>query len=508
MKKAIHYIVFGLAFLVCQCSLEKPQTPSWNMDLAIPLFNHTYTMTEIVDENDELYADADNLIHFTAEQDIDTIAVGNRLALSDREKSTTLSPPPLPEFMITFKDSIKLDDDILIEEALFRHGTLEIEIINYTNSEIKVDMAFPSFTLNPDTGHFCYHTTLESASESNPSRSINTICLNQATFNPPIVGGQNQVYYNTSISFSENFTAENNVSVRITIKDIILERFRGRFDTFELPLTSKWYKMDLPEELHGITLGPTHGKLLLFNPIEHVPVNIRVSVFAIRDSLKTSSLTYDLWCERTGWNELQLYNIESILNAYPDFVEISGIINVGNPGYGTITEINYNDAYYGRLLIDAGLAFQLPANYENTTSIDTIEIEQDLRDIVEQNLNRAAFIINANNHLPVGAEITFIFSSERADSTLYSESHPSDVIEHFVLKSAHVASENPAFSIQSETSILEFDLSKDELDLFTLPIIYMGTRIKFSGTNGMVKITPTDYIHIKSRIEAAFKTKS
>ena len=494
--------------IVVQCSLEKPHAPSWDMSLVIPLFNHIYTINEFVDENDQLYTAADNMIHFTAEQNIDTVAVGNRLSLQDRKKSKTLTPPRLPEFIITIQDSITLTDHILVEEAVFRSGLLEIEIINHTHSGIDISIEFPSFTLDPDSGHFHYHTRLDPSFENQPSSSISSTNLEQAIFTPQIVNGKNQIFYNTIIKFDENITAENDVSVIISIKDIVFDHFRGRFGTFELPLRSQRYDMELPEELEGIKLGPTDGTLFLYNPIENVPVDISLSLRAIRDSATVAELCFDLTCENTGWNEIPLNNIESILNAYPDELDFSGMIKIGN-SQDALTEINYSDSYYGRLLIDAGLAFELPAGYENSTSVDTLKIGKDFADVINQNLYRAAFVVNVENHLPIGAEMIFIFSDQRSDTSIYTESDSTDVIEHLVLKPAPVDTDNrPASVTQPETSILNFELTRTELLMFTNHTVYMGTRIKFPGTEGMVKVTTADYVDIKTRIEATFKTKT
>ncbi|MDZ7722781.1 MAG: hypothetical protein U5R06_08190 [candidate division KSB1 bacterium] len=405
-----------LSLFFIYCSLERPQAPSWTVDLIIPLSTKTYEMKEIAQDNNNLYITQGNHVYLNAQQKLDTVAVGERLALEDREKSNSLVPPPAPLSEITFQDSILLTDHILVETATFRTGVLQLEFENNTQSEINVLIEFPSLKLASENESFTLETTVPSRSATD--RVIERISLNGATFTPGIMGQKNTVYYRTTLTFKDNLITNKTIATRIKLTNLVLDYFRGRFNSFTLPMTSPNYKMNLPEELDGIQIAQTTGTVHLYNPIENVPVTIQGFLYAFRRKTIADSMRIELRCEHPGWNSFPIENIETLLNTYPDSMQLSGKILIGTPYAGTVTEINYSDLYYGKLLIDTDIAFEIPSDLENRTDVDTLEIENDLSDAIDNNLKHAAFIVQVENHFPIGTEIELIFSNRRSDSTL------------------------------------------------------------------------------------------
>jgi hypothetical protein len=78
----------GIVLLVTclsACSIEKPQTPSWDTELVLPLISHHYDMLELVDRmaDDALSYDSLGNISFSVEQDMDTVAVDAGLSIPD-----------------------------------------------------------------------------------------------------------------------------------------------------------------------------------------------------------------------------------------------------------------------------------------------------------------------------------------------------------------------------------------------------------------------------------------
>jgi hypothetical protein len=67
------------------CSIEKPQAPSWDTELVLPLISHHYDMLELVDRmaEDALSYDSLGNISFSVEHNMDTIAVDAGLSVPD-----------------------------------------------------------------------------------------------------------------------------------------------------------------------------------------------------------------------------------------------------------------------------------------------------------------------------------------------------------------------------------------------------------------------------------------
>jgi hypothetical protein len=75
-------LLFGVALIVIvltlsQCTVKKPQSPTWDTRLIVPLVNRTYPMTELIDKlgQDEIGFDADSNVIFSMSRDLDTFRI-------------------------------------------------------------------------------------------------------------------------------------------------------------------------------------------------------------------------------------------------------------------------------------------------------------------------------------------------------------------------------------------------------------------------------------------------
>ncbi len=81
---AIICLVFALALFVVRCEFEKPQSPSWDTEINMPLVNKTYTMSDFAGESKHLYIDTvDSLLGFRIDGVFDTTKIGESLRISN-----------------------------------------------------------------------------------------------------------------------------------------------------------------------------------------------------------------------------------------------------------------------------------------------------------------------------------------------------------------------------------------------------------------------------------------
>lgn len=86
--KAFLGVVVVLGFLTAvQCSIKKPESPTWTTQFAVPMVNRTYPMDDIIDHIDQpnIYYDSTgdtNMVLFRYEQDVDTVTVTDNLSTS------------------------------------------------------------------------------------------------------------------------------------------------------------------------------------------------------------------------------------------------------------------------------------------------------------------------------------------------------------------------------------------------------------------------------------------
>lgn len=76
-KLLLCIVVAIVALSLMQCTVKKPESPTWQTRFVLPLVNRTYTMSEIVDKIDQngLSIDADSSVVFSMSREIDTVAL-------------------------------------------------------------------------------------------------------------------------------------------------------------------------------------------------------------------------------------------------------------------------------------------------------------------------------------------------------------------------------------------------------------------------------------------------
>ncbi|MCD6250173.1 MAG: hypothetical protein J7J98_07590 [candidate division Zixibacteria bacterium] len=76
-KLGLSLVVMLLALTLMQCTVKKPEAPTWNTQLTVPLISRTYTMSEIIDKIDQdgITIDVDSAITFSVSEDIDTVTL-------------------------------------------------------------------------------------------------------------------------------------------------------------------------------------------------------------------------------------------------------------------------------------------------------------------------------------------------------------------------------------------------------------------------------------------------
>ena len=85
-KVGLSLIIMILALTLMQCTVKKPESPTWDTQLTVPLINRTYAMSEIIDKMDQdgIAMDVDSAITFSVGEEIDTVTLdADNLATDD-----------------------------------------------------------------------------------------------------------------------------------------------------------------------------------------------------------------------------------------------------------------------------------------------------------------------------------------------------------------------------------------------------------------------------------------
>jgi hypothetical protein len=93
-----------VALLFTACSLKSPQAPSWHTSLSVPLVDRSYTVQELVKDEERIVFDANGLLGFHMEENIEPTRIGEHFTLGGFSQSfqVGISDLTVPSFTISF----------------------------------------------------------------------------------------------------------------------------------------------------------------------------------------------------------------------------------------------------------------------------------------------------------------------------------------------------------------------------------------------------------------------
>lgn len=98
-SKALLGLVIVVTFLtVTQCTVKKPEAPSWDTQLTVPLISRTYDMAELVDRIDQegIEMDEQGVVYFTYSQELDPVGLdSDELSTDDLSYSVSEQLGPI-----------------------------------------------------------------------------------------------------------------------------------------------------------------------------------------------------------------------------------------------------------------------------------------------------------------------------------------------------------------------------------------------------------------------------
>jgi len=134
-KLALSLVVVIVFLSLIQCTVKKPEAPSWTTQFTVPLVNRTYDMAEIVDKIDQegIGFDGDSNIIYSLTRDIDTVMLDSdelttpNLSYSVTEQlgEVSINPPTL--------SPITVDLSAISGLAAFIPGTVPAMSFNVNN---------------------------------------------------------------------------------------------------------------------------------------------------------------------------------------------------------------------------------------------------------------------------------------------------------------------------------------------------------------------------------------
>jgi len=490
-------ILTGILFQ-SRCTFQSPSKPVWQVQLEVPLINRVFSMEEFIDDTDELTVDsAAQEILFTFEEKIDTMLVGEYLSVNSITIDKTYPLGSIP-------DSVATPDSMIIERGEIKKGSVAVYVSNNNTFPVNVHFELPD--LKEDSNVF----TLDADLNPYPNGSFTeTRELEGYSFTPPLVGDQNFVrFYAQAVGNGNPGT----VQVRLEIKDVSFYSIRGWLKDIDVSIEETEQEITIPEEIQGLKIASADMQLKLMNGIQ-APGSMNLWIEGTNDNSVQAVLHINNDINASpGPGEVGETTIDTsvtdFINILPNFVRYSGTIKVGKgyvPGSNPV-EIREDDFVTGTVVFSAPLIVEIESR-TNQGEVDTVNIGKSIRDVVRDNLKELSIVTEIENHTPLSAEVSLIFSKTVGDSTLYQQSRsnlltigPLELAEPELVVS-EISGGETIWAV-GEPGISQWNQVLTEgrdTGYFEEEEIYMGIKIVFNGTQGkQVKVMPSDYIRIKA----------
>lgn len=495
MKKYLALLLVLLLF-VAACEIEKPHLPSWDIDLNVPLINEKYLLSDLVD-NENIFIGEDNVLYLENSGDLSTPIFGDvsfSIPLDTGEVPLLAGPPLGGSF-----DPQDQANGYLISYGRVATGTIKARFSDVTAGVQSISITFHGLTNaagNPLQINY---------SGNNGWNSTNLSGYHMGTLN----SGQilNEVGYTITVATTHPAgTHVADVEIKID-SPITFNLFQGKLDNYLLPSDGDVQTIDIsyPYGIEdAIELQQARLVLNISNPIGF-SCEFTGNLFAINEttgdsvSLPIKDDDNNNFVIEAGVggvptiSELVISNgISALLQIMPHRIEVrNGAFKI-LPST-TVGTVRNNDQITGTYTITAPFDFIL--NPHEFTLDEPIELEmsEDNRERIEKYAISAGLRMQVRNMLPIGATAKLYIGTttaiDPADSTTY------ELTRELTIRPV---------SVNSGYQELEFQISPEEMEIFTNPMIYMQMAFSFESNGMPVLITaaPSDYVQIRGMLNA------
>jgi len=398
-------------------------------------------------------------------------------------------------------DSALIDDSVSIISARLKQGLVRVDLFSQLPIPATLELALPDFR-TVGGGPVIENFTLNSA--GNASRVLDISGYPFTPANAPLGQQKLRLLWTVRSPGSGNeyvtIRSSDRVGANFSIENVIFSEVSGVFVGETVAFDPRSYSIDVPEEIDSVRFASAQLELRLQNGIgfpgqldlllEGVNGSGRVVPMRVQGVL-LPGLSNGTPVETRLVFDRNNSNVVEFVNALPTSMRISGNVTIGGMGYtGSVRD---RDVVAGLLRIDAPLVFTLPAQ-RIEMDIESLDIDDEAREQIRDNLHDGRLLARLQNHLPMGASVVFHFGRRRA--TVYSS--PSLVIGPIRVEAAPV--ENASGRVrESRLSEVALALSEQQLRVFSTAPLFAGVLIDFPGTNGqVVRVVRSDYLDIKA----------
>lgn len=406
----------------------------------------------------------------------------------------------IPRQVVSRDDEITITDSLVVVEAALDSGAIALNL----GGDIPLD-AWLIYEL-PDFFDATGTSFLDSLLITRNSTINNFINLSGFSLRPQMADFAKQtVRFNWTIKTIE--TGDNFALVRssdvmtadFSLTNLRFSRVTGKIGKQDIEISQKDIEFDIPADMDSIFFETAQLELVLNNGI-NFPARLAFDIEGQNESGSVSYLRIDKAIQpalepgKPVTTTIVLNNENSTISEFisilPSLIKINGMVELGDPNWiGTVSTDDFVD---GEVKIAAPFSLRLPAQKIDSDP-NKMDIGDDVKQDIIENLSNGSFFAQISNHLPIGASVEVMFG--KTDSTVYAE----PILTIGPLQAEAAPTDEDGYVEQAQNSEVTFSLTEEQMRTFLQDSLYSGVRVAIDGTHGkFVKVRASDHIEIKA----------
>ena len=316
-------------------------------------------------------------------------------------------------------NSINIETDTKVDEAILNSGSLKLSIINNIGIEAMVNFSINEFTK--------YGSLLDTSFIITDQPSLINLDLTGYMLDLDLNLDPQTVSYVSSIDIPSNelisLTFGQSILIDVNLDSISFSQVSGYVDPVIVEIDTIEQDIDLPEEISELDF--THIDMdFSFQSSLMLPVFLNLELLSINDA---TGETYSRMINNINITQTPNFSVDSVeqlINIKPD-----RIIALGSAEVGSLNDFGFvstSDSLSGLLTISAPLAFEI--NENSDIELDHEEFEPiDINDLIS-----AKVFIDYDNNLELGADVIVLMATD----TSFFYNGQSDTLAELTIKSS------------------------------------------------------------------------
>ncbi|MCJ7509109.1 MAG: hypothetical protein MUO85_10355 [candidate division Zixibacteria bacterium] len=412
------------------------------------------------------------------------------LKLSINDVVVSQGVAKIPEISLEKNDTIAFaPSEVIVDSATIKSGNILLNLNNFSNLEADVQVRLPDFTSNGQA------LTINRTIAGGGVTAVN-VPLDGYDFTPQVNQALRvEVSALTESSGTElvSFNSSDSIRLDASTSEIKFSRISGTIPQTSIDIDTMQRELNLPEGFENTQLTNALLEIRISNGV-NLPIDF--SILIKGDNGKELNLNgHSESGSATSPTRAVIVdsNLSQFLDPIPQQISITGIALCGEEtNQTTITE---NDFVFAEVRIISPLQFVMGASDVKIDSTSH-QLNDDVQDLLSNKLNWGKIVLNATNHLPLGASIELYVSANQEN--LYT--NPDLTIGPFSVSSGSIGEDGLVEEASVSSNVVQ--LSSEDIEVFKNKPFYIGGNLHLPGTNGEeVKAIGSDYLDVTAYLE-------